>query len=190
MNSILSLDCESNGLHGEAFAVGAVLFIDGRVSEIFYARCPIVGEIDPWVEDNVIPALLLRPSTAPTHRAMRRAFWGWWRSVVAHYPGVLVVADVGCPVEAGFLAACVADAPDERAWNGPLPLHEVSTLLLARGHDCDRNRATLCSVLYAVSLKRIESLGQRHDPVTDALVSGLCALKLLGGTLSFDEAVP
>lgn len=52
---IFSWDCETNGLWGRAFAIGAVVYEDGVEVKTFYARCPIEGKVDTWVEENVLP---------------------------------------------------------------------------------------------------------------------------------------
>lgn len=160
---ILSFDAESNGLHGEAFAVGAVLLSDdGSLREGFFARCPIDGDVDPWVRDNVLPPLAIEPETHATPREMRDAFWLW---LASHKGGATVVVDCGWPVEAGLLSACVADDPS-RAFAGPYPLHEVASLLLAAGLD------PLATYGDEVLPGRAS---EKHHPVYDAHVSALCA---------------
>ncbi len=170
---ILSFDAESNGLHGTAFAVGAVLLApDGADAETFYARCPIVGDVDPWVREHVLPALAAAPETHPTYREMRDAFWRW---MTARQTGALVVVDCGWPVEAGLLLACVADDA-WRAFKGPYPLHEVASLLLAAGLDPMASYAE--RVLSPAQL----AAHRRHHPTDDARVSALCARLALGGS--------
>jgi hypothetical protein len=130
--TIICFDAESNGLHGPAFAVGAVV-LDGAGAELetFYARSPIVGDVDPWVRDNVLPVLADAPITHSTPREMRDAFWAW---LAQRKATGMVVVDCGWPVEAGLLCACVADDPS-RAFCGPYPLHEVASLMVAAGLD-------------------------------------------------------
>ena len=161
---ILSFDAESNGLHGEAFAIGAVLLPDdpNALTEHFFARCPITGDVDPWVNENVLPPLSQEMETHDTPREMRDAFWTW---LTSHMTGAVVVVDCGWPVEAGLLSACVADDPS-RAFKGPYPLHEVASLLLAAGLD------PLASYAEQVLPGRSE---RKHHPVYDAHVSALCA---------------
>ncbi len=161
---ILSFDAESNGLHGDAFAIGAVLLPDdsNELTEHFFARCPITGDVDPWVRDNVLPPLADERETHATAREMRDAFWAW---LTSHMAGATVVADCAWPVEAGLLCACVDDDPT-RAFKGPYPLHEVASLLLAAGLDPLASYAE--QVLSGYSARK-------HHPVYDAHVSALCA---------------
>lgn len=162
---VVSFDAEANGLHGEVFAVGAVLLDPcGRLVKQFNARCPIEGTVVPWVRSNVLPALGNEVSHL-TPRWMRDDFWSWLTETMAAHPKALVVVDCGWPVEAGLLSACVADDPS-RAFKGPYPLHEVATLLAAAGLD------PLASYGEAV----LPGQGhRRHHPVYDAHVSALCA---------------
>lgn len=162
---ILCFDVECNGLHGAAFAVGAVLLSSrGAVRETFLARAPLDAPPMPWVQENVLPALADVPETHPTARAMRDAFWAWFADRKAQ-KGTLVVVDCGWPVEARFLAACVDDVPHERAFVGPYPLHEVASLRLAAGMDPFGGRAE--DVLSASE----RAAHRAHHPAYDALVS-------------------
>jgi len=43
--------------------------------------------------------------------------------------------ECGWPVEANFLEACIRDYPKTRNWEGPYPMHEIATLMLAAGMD-------------------------------------------------------
>ncbi len=174
IQDVLVFDAESNSLHGPVFAIGAVVYRDGKMVEWFFARCPIEGAVDPWVAANVLPALNAgvggSPVTHATPRAMRDAFWQWLT-----YPRVntIVVVDCGWPVEAGLLSACVADDPT-RAFKGPYPLHEVATFLHAAGLD------PLAKYAPIVLPDEDE---HAHHPVFDATVSALCvemALKRIG----------
>ncbi len=165
MMDVLVFDAESNGLHGEAFAVGGVVYRDGRMIEWFFARCPIVGEVDPWVAENVLPALAAGCGGSPvTHadaRSMRTAFWAW---LMDPRPQTIIAVDCGWPVETGLLSACVADDPS-RAFKGPYPLDEVASFLRAAGLDP--------LAKYAGVVLPSED-AQAHQPVWDAQVSALC----------------
>jgi hypothetical protein len=178
---LLSFDGESDGLHGEVFAIGAaVLDRRGAVVDRFRGWTPPPPTLNDWCRQNLPRSVQTgadphdpwtQHRTAP---ALRAAFWTWLRRWLDL--GALVVADCGWPVEAGLLSACVADAPAERAMRGPYPLHELATLLLAAGQD----PVTLDGARYAAELLEEHPRGVKHDPNWDALVSGLCALVALG----------
>lgn len=174
----LLFDCESLGLYGDVFAVGWVVVDDatgltveeGREaapSRTAYAH----AEADRrWVREHV-PEL---PFTAATLPALRDAFWGVWERYRGR--GVLLWADGGYPVEAGFLTQCVETAPSKRARLGPYPLHELATLRLAVGLDPTGTEPRLASELPA------------HDPLADARQSARLLLEALGRSVAQVDA--
>ncbi len=134
-NIYFVFDVESVGLHGEGFAVGFVIKDrEGNQLEQGLFSCPTNaarGNLDgfEWCKDNL-------PSIEQTHTApwmVRAAFWRKWLEWRAK--GAILVADCCWPVEARFLAQCVDDNPGERSWQGPYPLHDLASVLLARGID-------------------------------------------------------
>ena len=163
---IFSFDVESNGLLGQAFAVGAVIVdLHGTLLHEFIGRCPIEGEVAAWVKENVLPKLLDVPVKYNSLTSLQNAFWHYLQ---AHKEKSIIAADFGYPVEAKFLLECqLADLPS-RKWHAPYPLHEVGTLLLAAGIDPDINREE-----YA------EITGLKHNPLHDAYAAALCTLKAL-----------
>ncbi len=134
MNRFMVFDVESIGLHGEGFAVGYVV-IDGgsRVDEGCYA-CPPETAAGltanrKWVSENV-PKLAYN---CEGPRQVRQRFWAdWLRERAA---GAVLVADCAWPVEARFLIACVDDSLATNEWDGPYPLHDLASILLALGKD-------------------------------------------------------
>ncbi|WP_457425603.1 hypothetical protein [Roseateles sp. P5_E7] len=166
--NFMVFDVESIGLHGEGFAVGFVVFDRaGYVRHEDRFVCPAdlaAGAIDgrQWVAANV-------PQMTYTHdslRSLRDAFWhAWqlWRSMDA-----VLVADVAWPVEARFLATCVEDDPATRAWLGPYPLHELTSIALALGADVE-----------ALWSERRPNELPAHDPLNDARHSARILAQLL-----------
>lgn len=169
MTNIMVFDVESNGLHGEGFAVGWVCVEDGVTVSQGYESCAI-ADPEPWVTENVLP--FLPPPTQPTSASVRDAFWFAWMRAKAH--GYSLWADCGWPVEANFLSACVADAPDERSWDGPYPLHEISTVFRIAGWD------------ESGEYPRLEG-EDKHHPVGDAKQSARLLLEALNSLRGLDE---
>lgn len=169
--ALLSIDVESNGLHGAAFAVGAVLIkADGKILDEFMARCPIEGDVDKWVKDNVLKPMKGFEQTHGDSRSMRDDFWQWYKVAKAKSDYVLV--DNGYPVEARFLLNCQDDDLDERYWDHPFPLLDLSSMLLQVG-------LKPLSVRYQFvtdELNGDEIL--QHNPRFDAYVSALAAIKV------------
>jgi hypothetical protein len=135
IDKFMVFDVESIGLHGEGFAVAwVVVNRDGeRLDEGCIScdpdLCKGTKESREWIGANV-PAL---ERTSPTKYHLRNAFWHEWR----HWAdkGAVLVADCAWPVEANFLRACVKMNHAEREWQGPYPLHDLASVLLAIGTD-------------------------------------------------------
>jgi len=128
-------DVESVGLHGEGFAVGWVV-VDRkgeRLEECCLscdpAQCAGTDKSRDWVLENVHPLAV----TSPTKQHLRNSFWHEWRKWADK--GAVLVADCAWPVEANFLNACVRLNHSEREWQGPYPLHDLASVLLAVGAD-------------------------------------------------------
>jgi hypothetical protein len=163
----LVFDVESIGLHGEGFAVGYVALDDvGNQygcgcfsSPPEAARGNFAGHL--WVKQNCLKLACRYESP----RQVREAFWGIWQHWSARKASL--VADCCWPVEARFLAQCVDDHPVEREWQGPYPLHDLASMLLACGIDPLAKRIRLADEL------------PEHDPLADAKQSARLLLDVL-----------
>lgn len=168
-------DCESVGLHGETFAYGFVVVrADGTLVEAGRAACPIhtarggeEGRI--WVRANC-PDLAV---TCLDPKDLRRLFWHSWLEWKVQ--GAVLLADCQWPVEARFLIACIDDAPDERGWSGPYPMHELASFMVAAGMDP------------MATYDRLPDEPQ-HDPLGDARQSARLLLKALAALTATPEA--
>lgn len=170
---ILSIDVESNGLHGEAFAVGAVLIdCSGELLDEYSARCPIKGETDEWVVKHVLPSLADFPETHKTAKAMRQDFWKWYTKAKEQTDYVL--ADNGYPVEDRFLIACQEDDLENRYWGHPFPLMDLSSMLLSIGvkTSVERNMFVGEELIAKADILK-------HNPRWDAWASALAMVKAL-----------
>lgn len=164
-------DVESIGLHGEAFAAAYVVVdADGQTLAEDWWACPpetaMGAQSDrEWVAENIPPL----DYTCRNPKCVRIHFWDAWRRWAGN--GALLVADCGWPVEARFLAECVDDDRDSRAWAGPYPLHELATLRLARGLDPLGNEPRLPNE-------------PKHHPLWDAHQSARLLLEALSSAAS------
>ncbi len=176
VENIIVFDCETNSLLGAAFAVGAITMdSEGNVLSEFVGRCPIEGPVDPWVAQNVLPGMQITENFG-NGRELRDTFWAWLqtqRDKAAEKEGrLIVIADNGYPVEAGFLLACQRDDFKEREFKGPFPLIDCASLQLACG--------LVPHQIHGEDWVNIPADQRRkHDPRYDAWVSGLCAIKAL-----------
>jgi hypothetical protein len=135
---VFSFDAETNGLWGSPFAIAATVHegVDGgdgapggRLLDAFVARCPIAGDTDVWVADNVLPALDSVVETHDSVLAMLRAFAAFYLRYTARYDGTsTVVAHVPVPVEARVIALMrVFELTGP--WDAPCPLIDVASML-------------------------------------------------------------
>lgn len=170
--TFLSFDVETNGIHGAAFAVGAVLMqADGKLLSSFSGRCPIRGRTHPWVKKYVIPELKELKREFNGVKAMREAFWQWY--VKNKTKADFVVVNNGYPIEARWLLAAQADDLDTRAEQHPYPLLELNSLLLAAGIKPLADKNSFVSEEMAGQAK------QHHNPLWDAKVAVTAAVKAL-----------
>lgn len=168
---LLSFDLETNGLHGEAFAIGAVLVnAKGEILEKFTARCPINGETDEWVQANVLPAIANMPITHDNATNLRSDFWRWYLQTEPKSDYVLV--SNGYPVEYRFLIQCQEDDLDNRYWDHPFPILDLTSILLATGHDPSAKSQLISGIVR-------EGNFSRHNPLDDATIAARAALKAL-----------
>lgn len=160
-------DVESVGLHGEGFAVAWVVVnsdgeqLDEGLLGCDPALCAGTDENRLWVRENV-PQL---PHSSPTKQHLRNTFWRAWR----HWAdkGAVLVADCAWPVEANFLSECVRLNHREREWQGPYPLHDLASVMLARGLDP------------LATNERLEDEKPAHHPLMDARQSARLLVQAL-----------
>ena len=167
---MISIDAESNGLGGRAFAVALTLSdhtgeLDSRV-----LRCQI-GEVtaNEWVAKYVMPAIADVPDNCPGGYPQMLAEIGlavdaWGGSDTA------MIAHVAWPVEARLLLDVYSG---ENVWNGPYPLIDVASVLLAHGH----NPLSVDDYLAEHGIDAPE--GSPHHPLYDARAAERCMRHLL-----------
>jgi hypothetical protein len=166
----LTFDLETNGLHGQAFAVGAAIIdMNGKIHDEFTARIEIAGEIDEWVNDNVLPAIENIEVTHSTYQAMCDDFWKWF--VAAQQKSDYTLVSNGYPVEYRFLLDCQNSDIESRFWGHPFPLIDLSSLLLGFGLLTDKSKPKLASKV---------ANGRNflnHNPLDDAIKAALIAIE-------------
>jgi hypothetical protein len=106
---------------------------------------------------------------------VRNGFWRTWLEWKSR--GAVLVADCAWPVEARFLAACVDDNLDARTWDGPYPLHELASFMVAAGMDP------------MTTYDRLPDEPQ-HDPLGDARQSARLLVMALGRLTAAPSGAP
>ncbi len=163
MNKILSFDAETNGLWGQAFSIGAVLFADGVIVEKFIGRCPIEEDVDGWVAENVIPEMAGIPVNYSSYEELLRAFMEW-RST--RKENAIELVHMGVPVEARlFLDAHKLGIIGD--WDGPYPLVDCSAIPEI-GDSVDGYNAA-----HGISPDAAELEGGTHNPLYDSVAAAV-----------------
>ncbi len=159
------IDVESIGLHGEPFAVGWVV-VDTAGNELESGCLAIPQEIAngeavnrKWVSENCPPI----PANCINMEAMLSEFWAVWKRL----SGALMFAECAWPVEARFLSMCVGVNWPEKEWEGPYPLHDIASVLMAKGMDP------------MAKYERRENEMPLHHPLSDARQSARLLIEAL-----------
>ena len=175
MRKIFSFDAETNGLLGRAFALSAVVLENGIETARFIERCPIEGEVDGWVKENVLPQMADIPVTCTSYEEMLRKFFGFFKE---HKNDSDVIFHMGLPVE----ARVIIDAHDLGilgAFEGAYPWIDLSGVLLGKGFDPTTVDGYNASHNIVVSMDDV--IGGTHNPLYDSRAAALCYLDLMRG---------
>lgn len=159
MKNIFVFDVEATSLHGTAFAVGAVVIdkngvIIDQFSLLSTKSIPLVNF---WVYENVLPTIQNMP-TCETDLELRNKFYDFY---VKHKETCDIWSDCNWPVETNFLSQIVNDDLQNREFNMPYPLKDVSTII-----DVNIDRMDFCKKMGITGFLK-------HNPLDDAKASGI-----------------
>jgi hypothetical protein len=164
MKKIFSFDAETNGLWGQTFAIGAILYgEDGAKISRFVGRCPIEGEINPWVKENVLPQIETIPVTQTSYDELLADFAKFY---LANKQDAHILVHMGVPVE----STIIRDMHDRGYigdWDGPFPLIDLAGNLQQAGED----PTSPDSYIKKYELKIAEFEGGTHNPLYDSAVA-------------------
>ena len=167
---LLCFDVETNGLHGQAFAVGAVVIdVGGKTHDEFTARIKIDGLVDSWVENNVMPVISDMQISHGSYKDMCDSFWKWF--VDAQRESDYTLVSNGYPVEYRFLLDCQGADIESRYWEHPFPLIDLPSLLLGLGQLSETTKGKLA----AEATKN--EVFSAHHPLHDAKATALTAIE-------------
>lgn len=163
---MFSFDAETNGLWGQAFAIGALVY-DEQGTEIarFVGRLPNTEVTDTWVKENVLPKVTDIPVTHNTYEALLASFAEFYK---ANKQDADVVVHMGVPVESKLLIDMHSDGVIGD-WDGPFPLHDVSGNLQQAGED----PTSVDKYVQKHSLLVGEFEGGTHNPLYDSAVAAV-----------------
>jgi hypothetical protein len=174
MRPVFSFDAETNGLWGEAFAIGALVYDPGGAEVArFIGRLPDEVVSDSWVRAHVLPALAVEPVTHARYLDLVRDFAGFY---LAHRAEADVVVHVGFPVEARLLLDARA-----RGFIGeqeaPFPLLDLAGCLAQAAEDplsVDRYIEK-----YGITIAGFDKIAPHH-PLRDAAATMAVYRHLVG----------
>ncbi|MEI8269809.1 MAG: hypothetical protein WCG45_00410 [bacterium] len=169
---IFSFDAETNGLWGQAFAIAALVY-DESGNEIarFIGRCPIEGEINSWVAENVLPTMLDIPVSHSSYDELLADFAKFY---LANKADAHVIAHMGFIVESKILRD-LHDCGYIGDWDGPYPLIDIAGNLQQAGEDS----TSVDSYVTKFGLE-VRDFGTTHNPLYDSEVAAVVFRHLLG----------
>lgn len=164
MANFISIDAETNGLWGSPFAVAAVVYSEtGQELSRATFRCPIVGETNEWVAENVIPQMDGIAETHSSYEDMLQAIGAWW---LENKADATALWHMGHVVES-FLFRELVRVGSIGEWDAPYVPVEVSQVLADKGFRPD----SVDSYLETKGLPKPELVGGTHNPLYDAVVA-------------------
>lgn len=163
------VDAECDGLYGTFLSVAAMVTDEvGEALDRFYAAVRISSEqiSSAWVRENVYPDLKNAEIFFDTEMEMLEAFWSFW---MKHRADSVCIAYVQHPVESRLFTRCVMTDEAERAFLGPFPLYDLSTLLAANG------------IPFNADMQALSGLNLRsHDAMNDVRMMAAVWNRLVG----------
>jgi len=171
MKKILSIDAETDGLWGNPFAIGAIVYEDGLEIDKFVGRLPESFVKNEWVKENVLTAIKNSiPSSYLEYEVLLKDFA---RFYLKHKEGAEVVVHMGYIVEAYLFRelhrlGLIGD------WDAPFPLYDVSGNLQAAGEIPTSVEAYVNK--YDI---KTNGYGTTHNPLYDAEVAARAYMHLM-----------
>jgi len=164
---IFSLDAETNGLWGEAFSIGALVY-DESGKEVARSDEKVTNE---WVKDNVLPQMKEIPVTHQTYNEMLRDFADFY---MQYKEGADILVHMGVPVESRILRD-MYEFGYIGEWDGPFPLCDVAGNLQQAGE----NPTSVDEYIKKHDLSVPDFDGGTHNPLYDSAVAAIVYRHLL-----------
>jgi hypothetical protein len=142
VDKVFSFDAETNGLWGEPFSIGAVVTERGIPVAEFIGTCPIQGEVNQWVAENVVPQC-----GEITHPDLVSLLVDFGKFYHKYREGAVFIAHMGYIVEA-YLLRLMRQHNVIGEWEAPYPLHDLASIMYGTDirYDDDRKRFNPVSV--------------------------------------------
>jgi len=134
-------------------------------------RCPIKGEINPWVNKNVLPEMTAIKETHSSYDEMLADIGKWWMS---HKEDAITMWHMGHVVEA-YLFRELVRVQSIGEWDAPYTPIEVSEILRVSGYSAD----SVDGYLEDHNLPKPNVEGGTHNPLYDAAVAATVYFDLM-----------
>lgn len=163
------IDAEVDGLYGPLLTL-AVLIADqdGQVIEEFYAGLPknLASVETEWVKTNVLP-FVGNYHNVDSEEELLDQVWRLWAS---YGKSAICYADVPFPVETGIWHRIMARQEKSSEQEGPFPLIDLASILLAKGINPLTNRLDLARKSFVL-----------HNALDDVRLTNHLLTLFLGG---------
>lgn len=170
--NLLSIDAETNGLWGKAFAIAATFNIDGIETKTFLGRCPINEPISQWVAENVLPQMSSIPENHSSYEKLLEDFCKFY---LENKEGADIIVHMGLPVEARlFIDAHNLGFMGD--WDAPFPLIDIAAALAIRGEDA--TSVDTYNRKHGIEVPSCD--GEAHNPLYDCRAASLCWMHMKG----------
>jgi len=162
MKQYLSVDAETDGLWGNPFSIGAILYDEsGTELDSFYGSLPKSFIKNEWVIENVLPQL----PNEYTHSSLDELLEDFSK-FYNKYNSATTIWHMGHVVESNLFRLLV-EKKYIGEWNAPYTPIEVSTLLLLFGE----NPSSVDEYVKKYNLKLSKSYLTTHNPLYDCEVT-------------------
>lgn len=154
---------------GTAVRDGALVY-DENGTEIarFVGRCPIEGDTDKWVVENVLPQMEEVKESHDSYDALLGAFAEFYLANKGKDGDTDVIVHMGTPVEAKVLIELRAGG-HIGDWDGPFPLKDLVGYL----ETADEDPTSVDSYVQKHDLSVGEFEGGTHNPLYDSAAAAV-----------------
>ena len=176
MKKIISVDAETNGLWGKAFAIAAILYTqetdDAAWVEVdrIVVRLPDNFIKNQWVKDNCLPRMKGIKVTHYSYPKMLSTFANWYND---NRKDTVVLWHMGHVVEA-FLFREMVDFAFIGEWDAPYTPIEVAEVLRCHGED----PASVDTYLKKKGVVISDVEGGTHNPIYDCIAAMTAYIEL------------
>ena len=172
---VFSFDAETNGLWGQAFAVSAAVYENGKLVADFTAYLGPDGVTDGWVRENVLPNL---NDLVQTHSSYDDMLADFAKFYLDNKSDADVIIHMGVPVESKVIIdmhsrGFIGDR------DGPYPLIDVSSILKAKGFNPISVDSYNKEFDLMEGVPEAEGLATHH-PLYDSIAAARAYMHLIG----------